>query len=52
MYVVVYNKSSNLVDNFFSYFVNIHISMYIVSQCIENAYNKRKRTLYNVTEYD
>ena len=50
---VLCNKSSNLIDKFFSYsdneqfvlFVNIHINM--LSQFIENAYNKRKRKLYN-----
>ena len=50
---VLYNKSSNLIDNFYSYNDNekfVLLCKYAhkyVSQFIENAYNKRKRTLYN-----
>ena len=45
---VIFNKSSNLIDNFYSYSDNEKfVSHKYVSQFIENAYNKRKRTLYN-----
>ena len=50
---VLYNKFSNLIDNFFSYSDNdkfvllCKYSHKYVSEFIENVYNKHKRTLYN-----
>ena len=48
---IIYNKSSNLIDNFFSRSNNNKFVLFCkyshkyVSQFIENAYDKRKRTL-------